>query len=71
MIMRQDCLFSYDELMEISPKTKLMMILDEIDVSPVSFARYFRIILYKICIAVFQYGIIKIIINSQEKGRKC
>ncbi len=71
MIMRQDCLFSYDELMEISLKTKLMMILDEIDISPVAFARYFRIILYKICITVFQYGIIKIIINPQEKGRKC
>ena len=38
MIIRQDCFFSYDELMKISPKTKLMMILDQIDVSPVASA---------------------------------
>ncbi|WP_422487394.1 transposase [Gudongella sp. DL1XJH-153] len=38
MIIRQDCLFSYDELMEISPKTRLMMILDQIDVSPLALA---------------------------------
>jgi hypothetical protein len=39
MIIRQDCFFSYDDLMEISPKTRLMMILDEIDVSPVASAK--------------------------------
>jgi hypothetical protein len=38
MIIRQDSFFSYDDLMEISPKTRLMMILDEIDVSPVASA---------------------------------
>ena len=38
MIIRQDSFFSYDDLMEISPKTRLMMILDKIDVSPVATA---------------------------------
>ena len=38
MIIRQDCFFSYDDLMKISPKTRLMMILDQIDVSPLAHA---------------------------------
>ncbi len=36
MIIRQNCLFSYDKLMEISPKTKLMIVLDQIDVTPLA-----------------------------------
>ncbi|MEA3423749.1 MAG: hypothetical protein U9Q80_08165 [Bacillota bacterium] len=35
MIIRQQCLLSYDELMKLQPKSKLMMILDEIDVTAV------------------------------------
>lgn len=38
MIIRQNCLFSYDKLMEISPKTKLMIVLDQIDVTPLACA---------------------------------
>ena len=38
MIILKNCLFSYDELMENRSKTKLMMIFDEIDVSPVALA---------------------------------
>jgi len=36
MIIRQQCLLSYDELMKSVPKSKLVMILDEIDVAPVA-----------------------------------
>ena len=36
MIIRQQCLLSYDELMKLQPKSKLMMILDEIDVSSIT-----------------------------------